>query len=250
MKKIDVNTEVYMGNLTWPAFAERVKTARGVIIPIGSCEQHGHHLPLDTDNIIGTGYALELARRTKCLVTPTFNYGQVWSARNFPGTIALKPETITQILVEIIVSLERHGAKNIIMISGHNGNSYVIQRAARMARDEYDFRNVWFIPSDTPKAILDEVIETKQIAGKHHAAEMESSLVLALKPETVQMENAVAEYPDIPKAQKYRPVGWDEFLKVGVWGDPTKATAEKGRLVMEKKLDYLAGILEELIPAD
>ncbi len=250
MGKVDLNTEVYMGNLTWPAFAERVKTARGVIIPIGSCEQHGYHLPLDTDNLTATYKAREVAKLANCLVTPTFNFGQVWSAMNIPGTIALKPETIVQALIEIIVSLERHGAKNVMIISGHDGNKNVIERVARLAMDEYGFRNVWFFKADTPSEVSDGVLETGPVGGKSHAAEGETSMILYIKPEAVQMDKATPEYPDIPKAQKYRPVHWDEFLTVGNFGDPTKATAEKGEKLMRGTVEHLAALFKELMPMD
>ena len=96
----------YAGHYTAPEFSEAIRTCKGVIITCGSCEQHGHHLPLDTDNIIGTEIALRIAEKTDLLVMPPITYGQVWSAKGFPGTISLTPDTLKRLLREIICSLE------------------------------------------------------------------------------------------------------------------------------------------------
>ena len=98
----------YAGYCTSPDFKERLAQCRGIIVVCGSCEQHGHHLPLDTDNIIGMELALRIAEQTDMLVMPPVNYGQVWSAKGFPGTVCLSAQTLKQILREIIRRLS-HG---------------------------------------------------------------------------------------------------------------------------------------------
>ena len=103
----------YAGHYTSPEFSEAIRTCKGVIITCGSCEQHGHHLPLDTDNIIGTEIALRIAEKTDLLVMPPITYGQVWSAKGFPGTISLTPDTLKRLLREIICSLEAQNTANI-----------------------------------------------------------------------------------------------------------------------------------------
>ena len=113
---------LYAGHFTAPEFKERVAQSRGVILVCGSCEQHGYHLPLDTDNIIGFELALRIADRSKLLVMPPVSYGQVWSAKDFPGTISLSADLLKKLLRELIVSLHQQDIPNIILMSGHNGN--------------------------------------------------------------------------------------------------------------------------------
>ena len=96
-----VSNKSYAGHCTAPEFNDKIRACRGVILVCGSCEQHGHHLPLDTDNIIGTEIALRIAEKTGLLVMPPVNYGQVWSAKGFPGTISLSPNTLKLLLKEI-----------------------------------------------------------------------------------------------------------------------------------------------------
>ena len=97
----------YAGHCTAPEFNDTIASNKGVILVCGSCEQHGYHMPLDTDNIIGFELALRIAEKTDMLVMPPVTYGQVWSAKGFPGTISLTPAALKCILREIICSLEQ-----------------------------------------------------------------------------------------------------------------------------------------------
>ena len=232
--------ELYVGNMTWKHFSEAVKTATGVIVPIGSCEQHGYHLPLDTDTITARYTAIEVAKKTNCLVLPSINFGQVWSARNFPGTIALSPDTIIALVCDVVESLERHGVRNIIFLSGHTGNMPVLQDAARKLMDERGWRNVWYFSASLNKAVIEETCESKPCSGIRHAAEGEASTMLYMHPELVYLDEAVADYAEKPEQVYYRPIRWDEFKEVGCFGDPSKATAEKGKIILEKEIEEIA----------
>ena len=235
--------EVYVGHLTWKEFAEKIKEARGVIVPIGSCEQHGYQLPLDTDTITARYTALEVAKNTNCLVLPSINFGQVWSAKNFPGTISLSPKTIHSLLTDIILSLEQHGAKNIIFISGHTGNMPYLQETARDMMDHHGYRNIWYFSGSINKDIIEEVCESKKCSGKRHAAEGETSTMLYMHPELVKLDQAEADYNEAPEESNYRPMHWDEFKKVGCFGDPAKATAEKGKIILEHEIDQISSLI-------
>ena len=123
------------------------------VVPVGSCEQHGHHLPLDTDNIIGFELALRIAEKTDMLVMPPVNYGQVWSAKGFPGTITLPIATLKQILRDIICSLEAQQVRNIVLMTGHNGNMSILKELARELMDEFGWRNIWYFPMAMSKEV-------------------------------------------------------------------------------------------------
>lgn len=186
----------YAGHYTSPEFKEKLKSVRGVIVFCGSCEQHGHHLPLDTDNIIGRELALRIAQKADLLMMPSVNYGQVWSAKGFPGTIALSADTLKRILREIIVSLEEQGAQNIILMSTHNGNYPFLKELARELRDEAGWTNVWHFPVAFSKEALARAKTSRPMAP--HAGEIETALLLYLRPELVEMSGATKEFPQPP----------------------------------------------------
>lgn len=238
---------IYAGDMTSPEFASAMKECKAVLIPIGSCEQHGHHMPLDTDNLIGTYLAMETARRCNCLVMPSINYGQVWSARKFPGTIALSTDTLIRLIKDVVLSLEAHHAKNIILFAGHNGNSYAMKEAARQLLDEYNYKNVWFVTADVDQSLM-KLMETPIPCGCVHAGEMETSMLLAIRPDLVHMERATAEFPALPKAAKYRPISWDEYIKSGSFGDGSKATVEKGKALLESAIQNAVHLIHDIIP--
>lgn len=239
--------KIYAGEMTSPEFAAAMKTCKAVLVPIGSCEQHGHHMPLDTDNLIGTYLAMETAKRCNCLVMPSINYGQVWSARKFSGTIALSNETLIRIIKDVVYSLETHHAKNIILFAGHNGNSTAIKEASRQLLDEAEYTNVWAITADVDKALMKQM-ETPIPCGCVHAGEMETSMLLAIRPDLVQLEKATAEYPKLPEAAKYRPVSWDQYIESGSFGDGSKATVEKGKALLESAIQNAVHLINDIIP--
>lgn len=149
-----VSNKSYAGHCTAPEFNDKIRACRGVILVCGSCEQHGHHLPLDTDNIIGTEIALRIAEKTGLLVMPPVNYGQVWSAKGFPGTISLSPNTLKLLLKEIICSLEAQNAANIVLMSGHNGNYPILKELARELLDEFGGKTSGIFPLHFQKSFL------------------------------------------------------------------------------------------------
>lgn len=237
----------YAGDMTSPEFASVIQTCKAILIPIGSCEQHGHHMPLDTDNIIGTYLAMETAKRCNCLVMPSINYGQVWSARKFSGTIALSNDTLIRLIKDIVLSLESHHAKNIILFAGHNGNSAAIKEAARQLLDEYQYENVWTVTADVDKSLM-KLMETPIPCGCVHAGEMETSMLLAIRPDLVHMDLATAEFPELPEAAKYRPISWDHYIKSGSFGDGSKATIEKGKALLESAIQNAVHLINDIIP--
>lgn len=239
--------DVYAGNLTSPEFAKAVKECKAVILPIGSCEQHGQHMPLDTDNLIGSYLAMETAKRCHCLVMPAINYGQVWSARKFPGTIALSTNTLISIIKEIVISLQSHHVRNIILLAGHNGNSNALKEAARQLLDEYQWENVWYLCAEIDSSLM-KLMETPIPCGCVHAGEMETSMLLAIRPDLVHMERATAEFPTLPQDAKYRPVSWEHYIESGSFGDGGKATAEKGKALLESSIQSAVRLINEIIP--
>ena len=238
-----------LGELTWQEAEIMMKEARAIIVPLGSTEQHGYHLPLNTDSTIADYLALEVAKRTNCLVTPALTYGQVWSAKDFPGTIAIQERTYINFLKDIVTSLESKSPRNIILFSGHLGNVAPSKIAARELLDEKGFNNVYhFSYIVDMKQAAAGIMETELWHGSGlHGGEMETSVLLRITPELVLMDKAQADYPVRPPDLDIRPISWIEFAKQGIFGDPTKATSEKGARFIERTLQQLADLVIENI---
>lgn len=236
----------YAGFYSAPEFQEKLQTLRGVIIVCGSCEQHGAHLPLDTDNIIGTELALRIAEKTNMLVVPPITYGQVWSAKGFPGTISLPPVTLKQILRDIVISLEEQNVRHIVLVSGHNGNYSVFKEFAREMLDEFGWENIWPFPiTKVSKELLAQAKSPAPMVP--HAGEIETALMLHLRPELVDMSKTTCEFPIPPEDFPYRAIHWKEFVKIGSFGDGGAATAEYGELLAREAVEATADLINHLL---
>lgn len=237
-----------LANMTWPQAQTRIKEARSVILPMGSTEQHGYHMATGTDTTVSDYVCLELARRTDSLVLPTLPYGQVWSAKGFPATISLRQSTFIQVIKDIVISLQEQGARNVILFSGHYGNMLPSRDAARELMDEYGYRNVWTLGYINVNKYNADIMESGLWNQKtFHAAELETSIMLHIAPEMVDMEKAVREEPPVPAHLDLRPIHWKEFSKSGLFGDATLATEEKGRLFLERWIEDLTKIVNQNI---
>ena len=238
--------KLYVGEMTRLEFAERIKEAKCVILTAGSCEQHGYHMAQDTDNVLGHYMALEAAKRTKSIVMPNINYGQVWSARKFPGSISLSNDTLKALFKEIILSLESFGAKNILLLAGHNGNAQAMKDVARELVNSHGLRNVWYFQQTTDKSLLKH-LEAEMPCNCVHAGEMETSMMLVVRPDLVDLSKAEPDFPTLPPESKYRPVSWDEYITVGSYGDPSLATAEKGKIFLDSLIDEIVHLINDIM---
>jgi len=237
----------YVGYLTSPEFSELIKSVRGVILVIGSCEQHGYHMPLETDNIIGNEIAIKVAEATELLLLPAISYGQVWSAKDFPGTIAISSDTIKRLIRDIVISLERFNVKNIILFSAHNGNTGILKESARELYDEFGWENIWHFSLAFSGDLL-SILESKMPGNVHHAGELETSMMLAIRPDLVHMEKATKEFPLAPKAAKFRPIPWNAYVSTGAFGDSTLATEKKGKVLLKSCIEELIQNINDVIP--
>lgn len=238
--------KIYVGDMTRIEFQERIKEAKCVILSAGSCEQHGYHMALDTDNVLGHYLAMEAAKKTDSIVMPNINYGQVWSARNFPGSISLSNDTLKALFKEIILSLENFGAKNILLLAGHNGNAQAMKDVARELVNSHGYRNVWYFQQTTKKELL-KLLEAEIPCNCVHAGEMETSMMLAVRPDLVDLSKAEKDFPTLPPEAKYRPVSWDEYITVGSYGDPSLATAEKGKIFLDSLIDEIVHLINDIM---
>jgi creatinine amidohydrolase len=237
--------------MSWPEVAELAKQKKMVLIPVGSIEQHGPHLPLNCDLTAALEVSLRVARKIDAVVAPSIVPGVSTHHMPFPGTITLSPSTFIKVVKEYCASLSRHGFMDLVLVNGHGGNSASLTTASAEARVELDpvrvyHVNWWeFIPQDVGAAMSYE-------AG-YHANGPETSWMLALRPKLVRMDLAKREMPRATKnvrasfslyASTFKT--FKDITKSGVLGDPTGASAEEGRRYVDSAVDAISKALKEL----
>lgn len=217
-----------------------------IILPVGAVEAHGPHLPLETDNILAEKYSEKIAEKTDGLVLPTLPYGQVWSLKNFPGSLTLSNETVSQIIFELGESIYHQGGRLFVIVSGHLGNMTALKEGARKLYDAYRDLKVLYIFYPAINKLANKIRESKE--GHHtyiHACEIETSLLLYLDGERVRMDKAIDDPPILPITADFTPTPWEEFTNTAVLGEATLATEEKGRYIIENSLDICVRLIKE-----
>lgn len=216
------------------------------ILPVGSFEQHGPHLPLDTDNRIAEAMAIETAKRSVGMVLPVLNVGYAWVWRGKPGTLTFRFETYMAMIRDIAESLSGWGVKALFVLSGHGSNPQPVKHAIReMIHETYDIAVFNSLYGGLGEML--EECDSKRWHNDIHAEEVETALMLAIAPELVHMERAAADYPPVPADYGKSELSMGMLMRSGVFGDPTPATAEKGRRWLEiggrKSADMWLGYL-------
>lgn len=232
--------------LTYLEVQERIKKTPMAILPMGAVEAHGPHLPVGTDNYLAEGMAKKVAEKLDALLLPTFSYGQVWSLRNVPPSINVSNTHLIGVLTDIGKSLYKAGICYFVIINCHVGNMVAIKEAARKLYDEHRDMKVFYFMYPGTAEIIEEIRESKPMPGGYfHACEIETSYMLYLAPEYVQMDKAIDEFPDLPEDFQYTPTPWDQITDTVVLGSATLATREKGQKIIDKAIDTIVNILKK-----
>lgn len=232
--------------MSWPDVEEALKLKLPAILPLGAVEQHGAHLPLTVDADLADGVARALAERTGAFLLPACTYGETWSSEAFPGTLSISPETLRAMIQDIGRGLIRMGVPALITLNGHFGNSGPIGLAARTLQGE----GLPVLHLDYPglEALAGEICTSKPAGpGFYHADEVETSMMLALRPDAVDMSRAAPEYPDFPQTFGHEPFQLREISESGVFGDPRVSTAEKGRMLIDGIADRAVPLIDAFL---
>ena len=245
--------EYLYNRLTWEEMNEAIKLQKLIILPTGSTEQHGRHLPLEVDAFLTESVCLEVGRRTtdRVLILPIISYGLNMHHIDFPGTIHIEPEVFIAFCLNITKSVAYHGFKKILIVNGHGSNSPLVDLVARktvLATSSLCAAVNYF---SLAMEAFNKVKDTQVLA---HADELETSLYLYLAPERVRMDKASADNDVMGKfvssdSTSGHPVRfndfWGRWTKTGVHGDPTTATAGKGKIIFEAAVSGLIEIVDE-----
>lgn len=227
-------------NITMEDFKRHLKKTKTVIFPFGTVEEHGRHLPLNTDTLIVYEILKRLIKKRKVFLAPPVYYGVCTSTNQHPGTISISAETLRRLTLDLVKNAYNKGLRNFILISGHGGglHMYAIKEVAEILIEELKAAEIAVIsPYDILRKELSELAETP---NDSHAGEIETSLVLALAPELVKGRSK-EEYPKMPKPFVVR--NKLRYWRGGVWGNPGKASREKGEkaitLIINKVVDVI-----------
>lgn len=244
---------------------EIIKKCDIVLIPIGTVEQHGNHLPIFTDNYI----AAEVSRRAvekiskefPVVVAPLVPFGKSTESKDWVGTISLDPITFIYLIRDICTSLAKMGFKKLVFVNAHGGHIQLLgSLASDIARETGTFVAVfdWW-QADIQDDLKIRVRESDE-AGIFHACEAETSQMMVLRPDLVCKEKIAESYPcKFTKNLGYRHLlierphhlfsfswNFEEISGSGAVGDPTKASKEKGDLIFEILADALCSVLREI----
>ena len=222
-----------------------LKKSPVALIALGAVENHGNHLPLSTDNDLSGAIVQKVAAQLEnVIVVPPIYYGQVWSTSHYPGTISLSNETLKGMLVDIGRSLFRQGVKIFAMINAHMGNLDVMKDAARQLHDELGMK-VLYLTYPGIGEISAKVLESERVHPTYfHACELETSYMLYLAPEKVDMTKAIRNYPELPLEFDVTPIPWHNVTDSPVLGDATLATREKGEVIIETAVGNMVRVIE------
>jgi len=220
--------------MKWPEFEEFVKNIDYAILPVAAIEQHGPHLPFSCDVIVADHLGERVAQETGALLMATIRYTPSFSLRFFPGTVRISDATLIDTLVEIAESMFIHGIRTIYVLIGHVGAAAACKEAERRLLLSSSQARIVNLTLPGIYEAMDKFCTSKRWHPRYvHAEEFETSCVLALRPDLVDMSKAVSEYPETSPLFGPISIPWSDFCKSGVIGDATVATAEKGRALLD-----------------
>jgi creatinine amidohydrolase len=253
--------KVRYDELTWIEMREAISNNPVVLLPFGTVEDHGPHLPLNTDNVIVEAICLDAAQRApgEMLVMPTAAYGLDEHHMDFPGTITVDMQTLLAFVADVAISPARHGFSHVLIVNGHGSNASIAELAARRVVLQTGI----VCGAMSPNAAIDPTLAEPTLSemrrsssgGVAHAGEYETAMMLHLRPDLVQMDRAVREVgqlklehfnwdhsePSVLSWQDW----WSRMSESGVCGDPTVATAEFGRALFERTVQNFVRFVRE-----
>ena len=248
---------VFLGDMTNPEVEAFLSTHHTVIIPTGATEQHGPHGPLLTDVLIPQEIARRIAPKIGALVAPPINYALSYPHVGFTGLVQVRISTFMALIEDLCASFATSGFKRIIFLNGHYDNTYAIAYGCAAAAEKLT-RDVKAFPVNYWDALTaEEIDEWSGLKNGLHANRAETSAVLAINPDLVDMERANAEFPPFPNYTiNTGPVHTAFFFtspgsvhwatKSGTWGDARQSTAEAGERYLEAGVRSTLAVLDNI----
>ena len=243
--------QVRWEHLTPPDFKKLAKEEGLCILPIGSLERHGDHMPFGTDGIVCHQVCVRAAEMAPCVVFPTYWFGQVHEAACFTGTINFPTDFLCKQLELLLDQIAANGFKKILIVSGHGGNTNFLQYFA-MSQDDREVDYTLYITFAYGKGKFSELDIWEAPMGGH-ADEKETSMIMAAAPGTVKMEYQHFAEPILPKHDLshlgdnvYTGLWWYDNCPENVTGVPSLGTQEKGDIAIAAAAEDLAGTIRRV----
>ena len=234
----------------WPAALER--SARTCILPIGILEKHGPHAPIGSDLIHVREWSARAARQEYAVVFPDYFYGQINEARQQPGTFALPPTMVLDLLQATTDEIGRNGFDKIVIVNGHGGNPQLLRYFIQSQLGKrHDYVVYLFDPADDP-AVTERVKQMRKSdpAGDMHAGERETSTLLYLRPDLVKMDRATQEsganQKRLSTPDLYNAIWWYAGFPNHYAGEGGTATRELGQVLTEARIAALVRALRSV----
>ena len=246
--------------LTWPEVRRAAGEDRVALVPVATLEDHGPHLPVDTDLRIVSEICERAAARApdRVVLLPAIPHGYDPHHMDFPGAITIGWDIFVRYCTDVGRSLAHHGFRRMLFLNGHGSNQNLVETAARLVmvdRPETLAAAAFYLASPAAFEVIGRV-RTSTRGGMAHACELETSIYLAIDPAAVAMDLAVDErsYPEGEHAWldwsdgplKLMP-WWSSFSRSGVQGDATQGTADKGRALLDAAVDECVAYVDELL---
>ncbi len=250
------------GEMTWPEVRDAAKRQCVAVLPVATLEDHGPHLPVDTDLTLCTSVCELAASRAagRIVLVPAINHGYSPHHMDFPGALTIGPHTLIDYGVDVCQSLAHHGFTRILIVNGHGSNAPFADIIARQCvlHTGALAAAVNYRAAPGVREAAEALRESEAIGGMNHACEFETSLYLALRPELVEMTEAVAELSHRPSKNYWTDLiagdgplammeQWSQLSRSGVMGDPTNASAQKGRVLLEAAANGIVELVDELL---
>ncbi len=243
---------VHLAELSWPAFARRIAAGAPVLLPLGSTEQHGHHMALNVDVVLPTVICERLARKLGGLVAPAIPFGNRSQPRTgggaaFPGTLNLRAATFSAVVRDVLLELIRHGVRRIVVVNGHFENIWPTVEGIELALDAFGrdrLEGTTILRIDHWEMVRPETIARIFPDGYpgielEHASVIETSMMLALRPDLVDLSAALHDGPArFSPYDRYPPLS-SEVPPSGVLSLTEGSSAEKGEWLLG---DIVSGI--------
>ena len=252
---------VYFAEKSWPELSDYIDRNGLIILPVGTVEEHGHHLPLNTDIVIAEGISRHVAEAVAGTV-PVLVMPGIWTGysvrkmKKWPGVISIRSEILIELIFDVMASLADMGFRKIMTINAHGQNPESIKLAARRLYDAHGVSvaatNCWSMAADTMKRV-----RKSAIGGCLHGGEFETSLMLYFT-DLVDMTKAtnvdtLTYRSEFYPGDAFGSVSGGVFLSTwavqesvtGIYGDPTEATEETGRLLVEGIVETYVRLIRE-----
>ena len=238
-----------LDRLTWPEVRSELQAGRDtVVVAFGATEQHGPHMPLATDALIGDHMARAVAERLDAFVAPTVRVGCSEHHLDFPGTLSLSQATFGAIVTDLVRSLERGGFRRVVLLPTHGGNFAPLAAAIAELEGSVSIEVCALTDLGALFAIAQRAAEEYGVPlgeGGLHAGEWETSMLMAIHPDLVQRERFEPGYTGDPQAAIAAMFegGVSSIAANGVVGDPARASAEHGELYWHAALSIVTSRL-------